>query len=79
VTFRGLVPKKRGGDFFQQDEKKIGAKINSLTLFFFDELSSNLVFRWIKFLWTSASKVSKKISVPLAQGFSNSLKIQAQA
>ncbi len=79
MTFRGLVPKKRGGDFFQQDEKKIGAKINSLTLFFFDELSSNLVFRWIKFLWTSASKVSKKISVPLAQGFSNSLKIQAQA
>jgi hypothetical protein len=48
-------------------------------VFFFDELSSNPVFRWIKFSWTSASKVSKKISVPLAQGFSNGLKIQIQA
>jgi hypothetical protein len=79
VTFRGLVAKKKGGDFFWQDEKKIRAEINSLTVFFFNELSSNPVFRWIKFSWMSLSKVSKKISVPLAQGFSNILKIQTQA
>ena len=57
----------------------MGTKINTLTVFCFDELSSNPVFRWINFLLTSASKVSKKISVPSAQGFSNSLKIQTQA
>jgi hypothetical protein len=80
VTFRGLVPKKKGGViFFDKLKKTIGAKINSSTVFFFDNLSSNLVFRRIKFFWMSASKVSKKISVPSAQGFSNSLKIQTQA
>jgi hypothetical protein len=42
VTFRGLVPKKMGDDFFRQDEKN-GAKINSLRVFFFDELRSNPV------------------------------------
>ena len=30
----GWYLKKRGGDFFWQDEKKIGAKINSSTVFF---------------------------------------------
>jgi hypothetical protein len=65
--------------FFDKMKKKIGAKINSSTVFIFDELSSNPVFRRIKFLWMSAFKVSKNISVPSAQGFSNSLKIQTQA
>jgi hypothetical protein len=78
--FQGAGTLKKGGVFFfDKMKKKIGAKINSLTVFFFDELSSNPVFSRINFLYTSASKVSKNISVPLAQGFSNSLKIQTQA
>ncbi len=78
--FQGAGTYKKGGViFFDKTKKKIGAKINSSMVFFFDELSSNPVFRRIKCLLTCASKVSKKISVPSAQGFSNSLKIQTQA
>jgi hypothetical protein len=44
-----MVPKKRGGRIFDKMKKKIGAKINSSTVFFFDESSSNPVFRWFNF------------------------------